>query len=79
MRFLLRLIALLIVFFAAMSVVRRLIGAFKPSKRQVRGNAGHLVKDPICGTYVPQESALSSGGAFFCSEECRSKFEASHP
>lgn len=43
---------------------------------------GTLVKDPVCGTYVPQERALtartaSGGTAFFCSEACRSAYPAS--
>lgn len=37
-----------------------------------------LVRDPVCGTYVPARPALSadSGGAthYFCSEECRKAF-----
>ncbi len=75
MRFLLRLIALLVVFFSALSAVRRLIGALTSSKpTQVRGRPGHLVKDPVCGTYVPQESALSARGEFFCSEACRDQW-----
>ncbi len=78
MRFLLRLIALVIVLLSALAVVRRLIGAFTTPKRQVPGNSGRLVKDPVCGTYVPQQSALSAGGKFFCSEECRRKFLGPH-
>lgn len=43
---------------------------------------GTLVMDPVCGTYVPQERALtartaSGGTAFFCSEACRSAYPAS--
>ena len=41
---------------------------------------GVMVKDEICGTYIPREDALceSRGGQehFFCSEECRRKFRA---
>lgn len=37
-----------------------------------------LVRDPVCGTFVPPRAALSvtSGGSthYFCSEECRAKF-----
>jgi YHS domain-containing protein len=39
-----------------------------------------LVRDPVCGTYVAANSALSltSGRTthYFCSEECRSKYRA---
>ena len=42
---------------------------------------GTLVRDPVCGTYVPQERALTAhtangGTAFFCSEACRSAYDA---
>ena len=39
-----------------------------------------LVRDPVCGTFVAPNSALSltAGGAthYFCSEECRSRYRA---
>jgi len=38
-----------------------------------------LVRDPVCGTYVPPRTALSmtSDGTthYFCSEACRQKFQ----
>ena len=42
---------------------------------------GTLVQDPVCGTYLPQDRALtlrSATGttAFFCSERCRSAYDA---
>ena len=53
-----------------------------------RGDAGSgrrggapvkLVREPVCGTYVPPRAALSviAGGSthYFCSEECRAKFK----
>lgn len=37
-----------------------------------------MKKDPICGTYIPENQALKykDGGEtyYFCSEECKSKF-----
>ena len=33
-----------------------------------------LVRDPVCGTHVSPESALSDGEHFFCSEKCRTEF-----
>ena len=37
-----------------------------------------LVRDPVCGTYVSPESAVSSrtsnGVAYFCSQTCRDKW-----
>ena len=43
---------------------------------------GTLVRDPQCGTYVPQVKALSSGSGdtavFFCSTDCRDAWVAAH-
>ena len=42
------------------------------SRRQV---SGHMVKDPVCGTYVVQGRALTAmrgqQTAWFCSSECQ--------
>ena len=39
-----------------------------------------LQRDPVCGTFIPAEGApsLTSGRTtfYFCSEDCRAKFEA---
>jgi YHS domain-containing protein len=39
-----------------------------------------MVKDEVCGTYIPREEALTEvrDGIehFFCSEECRRKLKA---
>jgi YHS domain-containing protein len=50
------------------------------STGQVAQSNGTLVQDPVCGTYVLQERALAiktaAGTAFFCSERCRSAYDA---
>jgi YHS domain-containing protein len=78
MRGLFRIVFLLALVYTAISVVRGLISAFAAprTKREVPGSEGlgKLVKDPICGTYIPERSAIHSGDYFFCSEECRGKF-----
>ena len=76
MRFLLRVLGLLVIMYAGVSFLRGLLRAFTPAG-QVRApsDAGHLVKDPVCGTYVPEATALHDGNQFFCSETCRRKFE----
>jgi uncharacterized protein len=37
-----------------------------------------LVKDPVCGVFVPRTKALTSGSGdrmkFFCSEKCRQEW-----
>ena len=78
MRFLLRVIAMMVAMYAALSVLRRLLLAFTPAPQvgSRAAEAGHLVKDPVCGTYVPQATAIQAGNQFFCSEECRRKFKA---
>ena len=89
---LLRLLLLFLVVRAVMlivgGIVRGLIGAAQvpaePSQRTgTRAAArshGTLVQDPVCGTYVLQERALAmktaDGTAFFCSERCRSAYDA---
>ena len=89
---LLRLLLLFLVVRAVMLVVggliRGLIGAAQVpgESRQRNGpggvarSQGTLVQDPVCGTYVLQERALAmkttGGTAFFCSERCRSAYDA---
>ena len=50
------------------------------SRGGVAKSHGTLVQDPVCGTYVLQDRALpmktASGTAFFCSERCRSAYDA---
>ena len=53
----------------------------RPTGGPVARSQGTLVQDPVCGTYVLQERALSAraadgGTAFFCSERCRSAYDA---
>ena len=72
MRFLLRVIGFFIMAYAALSVVRGILGVFTPAQRVATGS-GHLVKDPVCGTYIPESTAIHAGDYFFCSEECRRK------
>ncbi len=77
MRFLLRVVGLMIAMYAALTMVRRLLLAFTPTGHVTAPSANpeHLVKDPVCGTYVPQASAIQAGDQFFCSEECRRKYK----
>jgi uncharacterized protein len=56
---------------------RRLPRAHTQAPREVQGV---MVKDEICGTYVPRDEAVREvrDGVehFFCSEECRRKLKA---
>lgn len=38
------------------------------------GDEEEMEKDPVCGRFVPVSSAISSGGHYFCSPECREKY-----
>jgi YHS domain-containing protein len=88
---LLRLLLLFMVVRALMLIVggliRGLMGAAgvpdadrEPRSGGVARSHGTLVQDPVCGTYVLQERALAmkttGGTAFFCSERCRSAYDA---
>jgi hypothetical protein len=77
MRFLLRLVALAIVVYAGLSIFKRVVGLLAPLRANSRLRAsggGRLVKDPVCGTHIPEETALHARNQYFCSEECRAKF-----
>lgn len=49
------------------------------TRSKARTPAVKLVRDPVCGTFVAPQTALSltSGGSthYFCSDECRQKFQ----
>jgi hypothetical protein len=72
MRFLIRLFAFLMIVYAAMYFFRRLL----PTVVSPRRGSARLIKDPVCGTYVAEETAVRANGQFFCSDECRDKFRA---
>ena len=89
---LLRLLLLFMLVRALMLIVggliRGLIGAAQVPGEPRQGTGagsvarshGTLVQDPVCGTYILQERALpmktTGGTAFFCSERCRSAYDA---
>jgi YHS domain-containing protein len=54
------------------------VGGSRPPRRTGQQAAVPLVKDPVCGTYVVRERAVtaSSGGEthYFCSEKCRDEW-----
>ena len=49
------------------------------TRSKARTPAVKLVRDPVCGTFVAPQTALSltSGRSthYFCSDECRQKFQ----
>jgi YHS domain-containing protein len=50
----------------------------RAGRNRTQAPGGHMVKDPVCGTYVVQGRALSAvrGGqtAWFCSPQCQRRW-----
>lgn len=48
-------------------------------KRGAPADQGQMVQDPVCGVFVPRESAVTEtiGGTeyYFCSRDCASAFQ----
>lgn len=70
-------------------IVRVIVSFFVQRRRssprapqRPRGTAevsgGTLVRDPHCGTYIPESKAVLSGGLFFCSTTCRDAWATAH-
>jgi len=80
------LVRLIVVAIVLRFVLRALAGprASQRSGRERRPPdrlAGHLVRDPQCGTYVPRDRAVTLGGSagpHFCSTACRDAWVAAH-
>jgi hypothetical protein len=48
------------------------------SGRPAEVAGGTLVRDPHCGTFIPESKAVVSGGLFFCSATCRDAWASAH-
>ena len=74
----LKLVLLILVVRAIMRLVRGVVDGLRSAGTPAKAVA--LVRDPICGTFVAPSTAPSFGtGAqmqFFCSEKCRSAYQA---
>jgi YHS domain-containing protein len=48
-------------------------------ERGTPANKGQMVQDPVCGVFVPRESAIEQTidgtTSYFCSRECATAFE----
>ena len=76
---------IIVVLLLARAVLRMLFGGSRtPQPRQPRRPperlGGTLVRDPQCGTYVPESSAIRVGSGdralYFCSTACRDAYAA---
>lgn len=81
----LRFILLALLFILVARFIWRLVNGIveaargaEPGHRSGNVQAVKLVRDPVCGTYVPPRASLSltsAGGThYFCSEKCRATF-----
>lgn len=59
-------------------VVDGIMDGARERRRGARPSPMKLVRDPVCGTFVAPNTAVSltDGGTthYFCSQECRSKY-----
>jgi len=72
----LQLLILFIIFFLIYRAIKNLN---RPtSGPRLNSNPEDLVKDPVCGVYLPRKEALAltvdGRVLYFCSEKCRRKF-----
>ncbi len=79
---------ILVVLFLIRLLVRFFVGARQAARRGASAKrttpatreGGHLVRDPQCGTYLPEGRALrlgtGAGAIYFCSEACRIEWTA---
>ena len=82
----LRFLLISILLTLAIRAAGRLIGGIidgisgRPRGTGVPERGVQMVRDPICGTFVLPDHALSIAGGhgrvFFCSESCRDKYRA---
>ena len=66
-----------------MKAMSELMGtAAAPARPQAKTapQGGELKRDPVCGTYVPESTAVTlkvrGGTLYFCSAACRDKYKA---
>jgi YHS domain-containing protein len=77
-------LAILVVRAVSRALGEVMAGYSSQSRQGQRGHAPergvHMVRDPICGTFVVPERALplsaGSRDVFFCSASCRDKYRA---
>jgi YHS domain-containing protein len=76
---LLEFIVLLLVIRAAWRVIGSMITISTGARRAAASGEPRpvkLVRDPVCGTYVSPDSAISDGKNYFCSAQCRDDYRS---
>jgi hypothetical protein len=79
LRALLELIVIVLVIRAVWRMVGSMVAISGRSQRSTRAGEPRpvkLVRDPVCGTYVSPDSALSDGPNYFCSAKCRDEYRS---
>ena len=74
---LLEIIVILLVIRAAWRVIGNMVTVSAGARRTTASGEPRpvkLVRDPVCGTYVSPDSAISDGREYFCSEKCRDEY-----
>ncbi len=76
-----KILIVLIILRLVLRFVMGLVQGLAPEGQQRKGaRAVPLVRDPVCGTYIPRNRALAAGSGddqrFFCSEDCRRAWSA---
>jgi YHS domain-containing protein len=82
MYFIVRLLLLLTIVYILYKVLWKGEPLFRVKRKQDKTHPQktleEMKKDPICGTYIPENQAIKykAGGEthYFCSEECQKKF-----
>lgn len=86
----LRIIALVLIVRLVFRFIGGLLEGMRGTSSPPRGRrqdpgprvGGRLVRDPQCGTHVPEASAVRLGSGdqavYFCSTRCRDQWSASH-
>jgi YHS domain-containing protein len=77
---LLEIVVLLLVIRAVWRVVSSMVAISPRAQRSTTSSREprpvKLMRDPVCGTYVSRDSALSDGTNYFCSVKCRDEYRS---
>ena len=76
---LLEIIVILLVIRAAWRVIGSMVRVSAGARRTTASGEPRpvkLVRDPVCGTYVSPDTAISAGKEYFCSEKCRQEYQS---
>jgi len=76
-----RVIVVLLVIRFVLRFIASIRQGAQPAQRRkpvAERKGGTLVRDPNCGTYLPESRAITVGALHFCSSACRDAYAAAH-